>query len=299
MNATTSLAIGHHGEILQGVFRDDSRRLHRGLVSLPFAHRFSIARVRPSSDRGMTVVPDYKKKSLAAVQVLCRELGYVGPGFELSIRSNIPEGYGLGSSTADIVAALRAVARFLGHRLTARAEFRIAVEAETASDSTMFTGPARLVCHREGTVLERYVGGLPAFSLLSVNVAPDDPVDTLAFPAARYTEDEIEEFDRLRIMMRRAISKQDLSLLGEIATRSSVLNQRQLPQPHFDEIREIARPLKAAGVQVAHSGRMVGIMLSPKTSITDPCFISAMQQLIDLHLLPEFYSANLCEAGKK
>ncbi|ARS65908.1 GHMP kinase [Sinorhizobium meliloti] len=290
MNAT-SLAIGHHGEILQGVFRDDRRRLHRGLVSLPFAHRFAIARVRLSSDRNMTVVPGYKKKSLVAMQLLCGELGYTGPGFELSIRSNIPEGYGLGSSTADIVATLRAVARYLGHRLTARVAFRIAVKAETASDSTMFTGRARLVCQREGTVLERYAEGLPPFSLLSVNVAPDDPVGTLAFPAARYTDDEIDEFAALRDKMRRAISEQDLSLLGKVAKRSSVLNQRRLPQPHFEEIRAIARSVKAAGVQVAHSGRMVGIILNPTISTTDARFKSAKQQLIDLHLLPEFYSA--------
>jgi hypothetical protein len=49
-----ALAVGegfgpaHHGELLQGMFTDDSGRLRRALVTLPHPHRGSRAIFRPS-----------------------------------------------------------------------------------------------------------------------------------------------------------------------------------------------------------------------------------------------------------
>ena len=40
----TAVAIAHHGELIQGVFKDDGGRLHRGLVTLPIAGLRSEAR---------------------------------------------------------------------------------------------------------------------------------------------------------------------------------------------------------------------------------------------------------------
>jgi uncharacterized protein involved in propanediol utilization len=290
--SSTAYAIGHHGEILQGVFRGDSG-LHRALVSLPFPRCMAIARVSLSTGSAMTVIPAHKQKALSAAEMLCRDLEYRGPGLQITIRSNIPEGAGLGSSTADVVAALRAVAQFLGCDLKATAAFRFAVAAEKASDGTMFGRRARLVCQREGIVLERFARALPPFSLLSVNVAPDEPVDTLALAPAWYCDDEIDELADLRNQVRRAVRTGDARLLGHVATRSMDLNQRRLPQPHFSQIRQIAHALRAYGVQVAHSGRMVGIMLAPDAAPSGRRIVSAQHDLIDLNLVPQFYPASL------
>ncbi|SFB63582.1 hypothetical protein SAMN03159496_06265 [Rhizobium sp. NFR07] len=70
------------GEILQGVFRDEDGRLHRGLVSQPFPPCLTIASVRLAVDGLMTVIPTDRKKALTAAELLVRHLGCQGPGLE-------------------------------------------------------------------------------------------------------------------------------------------------------------------------------------------------------------------------
>jgi uncharacterized protein involved in propanediol utilization len=285
----SGFAIGHHGEILQGVFRGEDSRLHRGLVTLPFPPRYSIAVAEPIDGIEVLVRPKHKTKSGAAARLLLGGIGYTGRGIKVTVNSNIPEGFGLGSSTTDVVATIRATARLLGLQLEASTIFRLAVRAEVASDGTMFTGNPRLVCPREGTVLERFESRIPEFSLISVNVAPNHPVDTLAHPPTRYTGDEIREFGDLRKLLRRALENGSLDELGEMATRSAVINQRYLPQPHFDSLLELSQSTNAFGLQVAHSGRMVGMFLDPRLEKEDKSVEHIQRELLRLNLFSEFF----------
>ncbi|WP_164850075.1 hypothetical protein [Sinorhizobium meliloti] len=203
--------------------------------------------------------------------------------------SNIPMGFGLGSSTADIVAAVRACARALRCSISSREIFEIAVKAEEASDGTMFRGKARLVAHREGRVLETFAKRLPHFGLVSFNAAPDLPVDTICFEPARYNDDELGEFQELLEMAARAIATDDAALLGEIATRSSIINEHFLPQPRFREVLEFSVRSGGLGVQVAHSGRVVGVMVAPNIGVQQ------LKQLLgglrEIGFLPTYYPA--------
>ena len=285
------VASGHHGEILQGVFLGRDGRRHRGLVTLPFAELQSVAWLSIGPPEGLKVEPQDKTKAKAAVALLLERLGDVAPeGVRLRIRSNIPKGYGLGSSTADVLAALRSLTAALGVNLSLHSQFGIAVEAESASDGTMFVRPACLVAHREGRVLEVFDGPLPPMGLISVNLDPERPVNTLKQPRARYSDDEIEELAHLRHQVRRAISERDLRRLGEVATCSAVINQRHLQQPHFDEVLAIARRQRAIGLQVAHSGRMLGVLLPPGLGSVEPSVAAIMAELRELGLFPSFHS---------
>ncbi|RWE76169.1 MAG: kinase, partial [Mesorhizobium sp.] len=51
----TGTAIAHHGELIQGVFKDDGGRLHRGLVTLPIAGLRSEATFARSDDDAILV----------------------------------------------------------------------------------------------------------------------------------------------------------------------------------------------------------------------------------------------------
>lgn len=288
----SGFAIGHHGEILQGVFRDEDNRLHRGLVTLPFPPRYSIAVAEPIDGIEVLVSPKHKTKSREAARLVLDENGYSGMGIKLTLNSNIQEGFGLGSSTTDVVATIRATASLLGLQLKDSTIFRLAVRAEAASDGTMFTGNPRLVCPREGTVLERFERRIPEFSLISVNVAPNRPVDTLAHPPNRYTGDEIKEFGELRKLLRRALENGSLGDLGEIATRSAVINQRYLPQPHFHSLLELSQSTSAFGLQVAHSGRMVGMFLDPRLEKEDKSVAHIQRELLRLNLFSEFFRSS-------
>jgi mevalonate kinase len=70
----------------------------------------------------------------------------------LRIASDIPMGHGYGSSTADVIASIRAAAAALGTKLLPSAISRLAVAAEIAADAIAFEAEALLFAQREGLV---------------------------------------------------------------------------------------------------------------------------------------------------
>ncbi|WP_373415048.1 GHMP kinase [Ensifer aridi] len=283
------IANGHHGEILQGIFVDENGRRHRGLITLAFPYVQSAAWAARSATPGVEFSPMARKKAHRAAMLFLRKHLKRGEGVSVQVGSNIPMGLGLGSSTADVVAAVRACARALRCSISPTEIFEIAVQAEEASDGTMFQGKARLVAHREGRVLETFAKRLPHFGLVSFNAAPDRPVVTICFEPARYDEDEVGEFQELVRMAARAIATDDAALLGQIATRSAIINERFLPQPHFREVLEFSQCSGGLGVQVAHSGRVVGIMVASDIDVRR--LKRLLGGLREIGFLPTYYPA--------
>ncbi|NUB04611.1 kinase [Azospirillum sp. Vi22] len=279
---------GHHGEILQGIFPDETGRLHRGLVTLPCNIVSSAAVFRPAAGPLVTV-PDDKRKAADAARLALDTLGLHDQGGYLTVESDIPVGLGMGSSTADVVAAIRAVADAHGAALGADEVARLAVRAETASDSIMHGDLAVLFAQREGVVLEHLGPALPTLEVLSVDTSPGSPVDTLKQPAAVYDEWEIQAFRPLRGMLRRAIRTGDATLLGRVATASARISQRHLPKPAFEEINAIAASIGALGIQVAHSGTVVGLLFDPRNPATARRIAEAAARLKAFGLPPAFH----------
>jgi uncharacterized protein involved in propanediol utilization len=263
----TVVVAGHHGEILQGVFEAADGSVRRGLVTLRcplFTSRASFAAGsdgRPAANGPrVTVRPATKRKARRAAELALAYLGHAIGG-RLTLETTSFEGWGLGSSTADVTAAILAVARSVGARIAAADVARLAVRAEGAADSLMFEGDAVLFAHREGWVLERFGTPLPPLVVVGLNPAPQGRgVDTLALRPAPYPPGDVIVFEGLRARLRRAIATRDAGALGEVATASAVINQRYLPMPHFDTLLGIARASGAVGLQVAHSGCVAGLL---------------------------------------
>ncbi|MBN9235848.1 GHMP kinase [Mesorhizobium hungaricum] len=253
-------AIGHHGELVQGLFEDDGARLRRALVSLPCRQLKSRATFTPNNSDCVSVVPGHREKARRAAELALRAFGPPATGGELALDSNIPIGRGMGSSTADVLASILAVLDWLGIDAVSTDVMRLAVSAETACDSTFFKDQAVLFAHRDGVVLESFRRPLPPFDFVSIDTTPDVTVDTLDFAPARYDPLEIETFRPLRSLLRTAINNADARMVGRVATASARLNERFLPKPRLDEIETIGARFGAVGVQVAHSGTVVGLM---------------------------------------
>ena len=140
----TGSAACHHGEILQGVFLDERRRPAHALVTLPLYGPGSNARFahRPGSPpEEVTVTPAGRTKARAAAVLavrVCAALHDAEPcGGELTLTGDLPVGLGMGSSTSDVIATVRAVADSWGVLLPSETIARIAVRAEGASDPLM------------------------------------------------------------------------------------------------------------------------------------------------------------------
>ncbi len=261
-------ASAHHGEILQGVFHDEKGRLKRGLVTLPCPAWRSYATFFPSSSAAeITCTSGMWKARRAAVlsmQVFATDTSPVTGGF-MEINSEVPRGVGMGSSTADVTAAIRAIAGFHGVTPTAEEIGRIAVSAESASDPIMIDDRVVLFSHREGTVLETFGRRLPSMIVVGCEADPGaGVVDTLTLPAAVYSAAEIDIFRSLRTELRAAVATGDVARLAKVATSSALISQRFLPKSAFDFLLQLCERTGGHGIQVAHSGTVAGLIFDSR-----------------------------------
>lgn len=253
--------IGHHGELFQGVLQTAEGRLQCCLLTLPRPDLSVSARFMPSSAiRHIHVRPAYKHKALETVRLTLDTLGQRRYGGVLTLSGNIPDARGYGASTADVVAAIRAVTAAFSERLSAATIAAIAVAAEAACDGLMFAPQATLFANREGKAVETYKP-LPKMAVLGFDTAPAGAgIETLKLPPVDYSAEEIGQFQTLLKLLRQALHNGDIAALGKVASSSARINQRILPKAHFGELEAIAANTHAAGIQVAHSGTVAGLL---------------------------------------
>ncbi|MFI5669447.1 GHMP kinase [Streptomyces sp. NPDC051704] len=270
MPTGTGHAPCHHGEILQGVFLDTDGRRCAGLVTLPMTGPGSRAEFvrRPGTAPGaLTAVPADRTKAVRAAALAVVECaqrtGQPPCGGELRLTGDIPVGLGMGSSTSDVIATVRAVADSYGMRPTPETVARLAVRAEQACDPLMLDGRPVLFAQREGRVLETLGPALPPLVVVGCALGGGAPVDTLSLPVREPDEADVRGWERLRTLLRRAVATADARLLGEVATASARRGQHVLRHPEFEALTAIHRRVGAVGVQIAHSGAVAGVLFDP------------------------------------
>lgn len=256
-------ASGHHGELLQGVFLRRGS-LVRGLVTLPWPAVRATAAFVPDDSGAISVVPasNVKARRAAEQTALLAETEQPVGGL-LELHSEIPRSWGLGSSTCDVLAAIRATSAALSLSIGAEPAALIAVRAEAAADPVMFDFPV-LFAHREGYVVDVLADRFPPVALFGVSTDPEPRgVDTLAMAPPSYTRRDAIVYEGLVEMLRASFLSEDLELLGRVATESAVLNQRFLPLPGFDRLRRLVDEVDAVGLQASHSGVVAGFLFRP------------------------------------
>lgn len=254
----------HFGEILQGAFHANDAIVRRGLVTMPYRRQGVISRVQARPGSGVVHGPLGKTKTLEAVRLYlaAHELERT-VDVTFSLYDGAAEGIGLGSSTSDIVSTLRALDHALAHHTEPAEIARLAVIAEVACDSTMFTQAAVLFAQRDGIVLESFAGSLPRLSALGFNLCPGEIFLTTETAPAQYTLDEVQEFDRLRYRMRAAVKDSDAPAVARVATESARINQRYFPKATFAEFERLCERYGAMGLSVSHSGTVGALLFAP------------------------------------
>jgi uncharacterized protein involved in propanediol utilization len=270
-------AFGTFGELLQGVLLENARQRHF-LVTLPITES-STARFADDAELSdVQVLPPHKVKS----QQLARDLldhFHLPPGGHLELRSQLPEGKGLASSSADLVATARAMAAHFSLTLSMPVLHSLMRRIEP-SDGVMYDEITAFY-HREVELLS-CLGPVPPLTILAVDEGGQ--VDTLSFNARPHQVPPADAATYAVLLedLRQAVAGGDLAKLGRVATRSAIMNQSRLTKRWLNQVVDICDEVGGLGVAAAHSGTHLGILLASEASGFREHFAAAHARLLAL-----------------
>ncbi|ESX28066.1 hypothetical protein X764_32365 [Mesorhizobium sp. LSHC440A00] len=252
-----ALCCGTFGELLQGQLPIGSvPQDHHFLVTMPIA-LFARAYFMPiACARSVTVYPAHKVKAKRLAENLVIALGVSG-GI-LFLQSEIPEGKGLASSSADLVATARSIARCFRRRVQTSLIEKLMAEIEP-SDGVMYPG---VVAYQQRTCsLLSFLGQMPPLAIVGIDEG--GTVETVDYDKRRgeISASHRAEYQQLLDRARIAIPRGDTATIGRIATASALLHQERAPKRHLNSMLKASEATGALGVIVAHSGTMIGILL--------------------------------------
>lgn len=268
------VANGTFGELLQGALRNNDDHF---LVTLPI-QKFSTARFSPdASATRITVTPAHKTKSLKLAQKLLNHYGF-SIGGHLTIESELPEGKGLASSSADLVATMRALEATLEQAIPIELLLTVLRTIEP-TDGVMYHEFVTFF-HRKVELGRRL--GFPS-RLKIVAIDEGGQIDTIEYNKRNYhfSDEECAEYADLLQSLESAIRFNDLARLGRITTRSAILNQKRNPNRYLDRLIGTAEETRALGVVVAHSGSCLGLLF-PNEAAWERAIARAKTMLAEL-----------------
>jgi uncharacterized protein involved in propanediol utilization len=247
---------GTFGELVQGIIGE-----RPFLITLPIPSLRSEAVFIPDPAISDIRVEGSKVKAMRAGKMLLELFGITGGG-QLNICSNIPAGKGLASSSADIVAALRAIAQSYALPLTKELVSTIAAKVEP-TDGVMYEEVVAYD-YTHGELIENF-GALPPFILVGIDLG--GTVNTVEFnqlPKA-YSWQDRNQFLEAYDWVKKGCKEKKLSFICKAATMSARVNQKILPKPLFNEFEKLAHTYQG-GIVVAHSGTVAGILMDMSIS---------------------------------
>jgi uncharacterized protein involved in propanediol utilization len=259
--ATTgvSTAFGTFGELLQGALPEGDSDF---LVTLPIA-RWTMARFEfDPENHELETWPPHKEKALRLTSMIIEDAGCPGGGV-LKIYSTLPEGKGLASSSADLVATARAVANALDEPMPPRRIESYLARIEP-TDGVLY--PSVVAYHHRKVRLRACLGSLPSLAVIGVDEG--GTVDTVGFNALPkpFTAADKREYARLLDRVTQAVAHRDLAEVGRVATASARMNQALRYKWTLQAMTEVCASAGGLGVVVGHSGTMVGVLLDTAAS---------------------------------
>lgn len=221
------------------------------------------SQVSVSISAGETVAGRTGNKTLEAVQRTLKYLGLTADGIGIRVDSELPVGKGMASSSADISAACLATALAAGRSMDGEEICSIALDIEPTDG--IFLPGITMIDHVTGKI-RRSLGEPPKISIAVLDAGGE--VDTIDFNqrtdlAELNRSKEPEVLTALR-MVEEGIRSGDSSLIGAGATLSALANQAILFKPSLERIIRISRTFGSVGVNVAHSGTVLGVMFDDR-----------------------------------
>lgn len=280
VTSATGRAPGVCGELVQGML--DGVNF---LVTCPVDF-FARATVTVDGKGSGVEAPSDCPKSAAALRATLAHLGRDGIGARLDLSSPIPRSKGLGSSSADVVATIAATGLALGNELSPQTIAIIALSVEP-SDGVMFPG-ITLLDHLEGSVVET-LGPPPPMEIVALDFG--GTVDTVEFNSVdrrtlwQAIQPEVDEALRL---VKIGIQEQDPWTVGRGALISARASQGVMHKPKLGAVLEFAESVEAVGVNVGHSGTIIGVLLDARERRGKSVFRQAREAFPDAEMVHHF-----------
>lgn len=254
----TGVCHGSFGELLQGVlpgnhkFLVNCRIRNRSRVTVRLSDPSYLTEKEEEFARSYSLFP----KTYKGLRIFLGDLGRHDDCL-IAIEFDIPIGKGLSSSTADMVAGVRALAEALSLKLKNDYVSRILTDVEP-NDGLHFDDTSAYH-HTEGRLIAN-VDWVPPFRILGIDQG--GVVDTVAFNRhiIAWTDGQMAHYRELLDAMLAALTDRDVERIAAIATQSARAWQSINPKDDLDDVLDLAEHFGAAGVINTHSGTYLGLL---------------------------------------
>jgi len=166
----------------------------------------------------------------------------------------------MGSSSADIVGIILGVGFLLDKKISAGEVAKLALSIEP-TDGIIYEGIVSFDYLKKG-ILEQ-IGQPPLLDILVID--PGGCVDTLEFnqrkDLVKLRLENQKDIARALKLVKRGIRENNISFIGKGATLSALCNQNIVFKKEFEKIISISQKMGAVGVNIAHSGVVLGVLL--------------------------------------
>ncbi|AXU77226.1 UNVERIFIED_CONTAM: cobalamin biosynthesis protein [Clostridioides difficile] len=214
----------------------------------------------------------------------------------LNINSKIPVGKGMASSTADIGATIKATLSLIDKDLSSEEISKLAAEIEPTD--SIFIDKNSIFNPLNGTVI-KYLGNLTNAKV--VILEPNKVLDTMKIRLRQdYNRLKVENKEVIKksfALLEEGLKKNNLSLVGEACTLSSLANENIEKKEYLNEIIKISKKYGAYGVNIAHSGTVVGILIDK--FMNDKKMIDALCESNINSVYNKIYTLNIINGGIK
>ncbi len=261
---------GTFGELLQGALPIERREF---LATLPITEGSTARFAAVRGFEGVRVSPPHKEKSRRLAEELMW-LYNLAAGGELHIETELQEGKGCASSSADMVATARAIGSAFGVDISQHILAKTMSSIEP-SDGVMYEGVVSFH-QREGIVRGR-LGTLPPLTIVALDEGGRAETIELCKHRGGHGAGRLAEYERLLLDLGRAVKQRHLPSVGDVATRSAVLNQDVLPKESLGLFLDLRARHDALGVVATHSGTCLGLLVDPGS----PRYPEVLTGLID------------------
>ena len=270
-------APGTCGEFLQGSIDGQSF-----LVTCPI-NRYSYALsnvIQPFSKEFCALQPkSAQARKLVQELVQQKNKNQICP--PVYVRSDILQGKGMASSSADISVTAMATALAMDYDLSLKELEQICLSVEP-TDASFYQGVTQFD-YIKGTI-SKPLGMCPPLKILVFDEGGS--IDTVSFNKQADLQNKIlekesiiqESFD----LFKQGLITHDIKLIGQAATSSAFGNQRILYKPNLYDFHDVGNSYNSVGTIIAHSGTIMGLLFPVDYGRIDDCKNEILRKLPQL-----------------